>query len=238
MTNNTENRLNPIFTALNGIDDSIISESVKPRKAPVRLAVIIAAAAAFALVTGASANLLIKDKILVDKKPAFELNLEITKVNIPTAEELEDWGATLGENGLWSRNALPSEVFAEFGISPLMSEKFTEIPSEILIDIDDNCLQLKKCMFQSLTTGKTISCSVLVRTGEKFGLTAGTDSETDPKVITLKNGEKALLYKYNSGLSGGDNVLAKFSSGGLYYEIKADNSSFEEMEQILDELLV
>ncbi len=236
MTNNSENKLNPIFTALSGIDDSIISESVKPRKTSVRLAVIIAAAA-LALATGASANLLIKDKILVDEKPAFELNLEITEVNKPTAEELENWGATLGENGLWSRTALPSEVFAKFGISPLNTDKFEEMPSEILIDIDDNCLQLKKCRFQNLAAGKTISLSVLVQTGEKFVLTTGTDSGNTPEIITLKNGEKALLYKYYSGLSGGDNVLAKFSSGGMYYEVKVDNSSFEEMEKILDELV-
>lgn len=228
-------KLNPIFTALSNIDDNIISESVTPRKTSVRLAVIIAAAA-LVLATGASANWFIKDKILVDEKPAFELNLEITDVNILTAAELENWGAKLGDNGIWNKTALPSEVFGKFGISPLMSDKFKELPSEIMIDIDESSLQLKNCSFQNLTTGQTISYSVMVKTGEKFGLTTGTNSEYTPEIVTLKNGEKALLYKYYSRLSGGDRVFAEFTDGGLYYELKADNSSFDEMKQILEDL--
>ncbi len=237
MINNSENKINPIFTAMSGIDDNIISESVKPRKNRVKLTIMIsAAAAALALVTGASANWFMKDKILVDEKPAFELNLKVTDVNEISDEELNRWGAVLGDNGIWSKTALPGEVFGKFGVSPLMTDKFEEQQSEILIDIDESSLQLKTCKFLNTSTGKIINYSVLIQTDEKFGLTSGINSEYSPEVITLNNGEKALLYKFYSKLSGGDNVLARFTNGGMYYELKVDNSSFDEMKQILADL--
>lgn len=127
------NNINPVFQALSGIDERHI-----PVKHPVkklRIALIAAAAAALALLVGFVGTSGGKHRFSFDtgnrNSRGFDLDLTPQELTVP-----EEFMPPLGEV-FFSGNVdiLPSELFRKFGISPLITENFSETDELPFVDI-------------------------------------------------------------------------------------------------------
>lgn len=130
---------------INDIDDDLIfeAENWKPRKARrLKIAVIAAAAAALCAATAGTAVALQNNSEYYEKTVhavdhPFYLKLEEQGINVP-----EEYRTVDKRGHVWynerMRGMLPSEVFAQFGVSPLLNDNFSEIvdfkPNHIYVD--------------------------------------------------------------------------------------------------------
>lgn len=119
---------------INDIDDDLICEAEqwKPRKARrLKIAVIAAAAAALCAATAGTAVALQNNSEYYEKTVQavdhpFYLKLEEQGINVP-----EEYRTVDKRGHVWynerMRGMLPSELFEQFGVSPLLNDNFSEV---------------------------------------------------------------------------------------------------------------
>lgn len=236
---------------INDIDDDLVfeAENWKPRKArKLKIAFISAAAAvagALLAVSGAAAihrsynenlvestgEIVIENTVQVgDQK--FYLDLETKGIIIP-----EEYRTTDEQGNTWyyerMRGMLPSELFAQFGVSPLLNDNFSEIiefkPNHIytikpngereLIDVDygDPVLTIDESrivfdyrLYNKITQRNIWLIATYIVDDEYSSLHGiGIEDDTDYEIIELNDGSMCYL----------DMGGAVFSYEGVEYEL-------------------
>lgn len=244
------NKTNPIFEALNGLNENYAAEAVtsgkKKLKKPLRIALIAIAAAAF-IVMGCSAA--VRSSLMFDDKAVMEFNYyPQTQARVPTVDELKELGTlTDGKygSGTYTLTALPSELFERFNVAPLTnSELFSEEESEMFVKAAST-----QTIFEYTLTdkesGKPINFEVQFHTeGEGsfnlgYGVVGGgkaTDAFNHYEFITIADGSQAFVadrylhgYEYYT-------AEAVLCYNGIGYRINARNVDINEMKQILANL--
>ena len=85
--------INAILEAAGELDDAVLENAFKPRKKPIAL-IAIAAAAALSLLVGFTVAY--KNNVIVNGKPAFDYNITIHgEITPPSIEELTEMGASI-----------------------------------------------------------------------------------------------------------------------------------------------
>lgn len=241
---NEINKLNPLLEAMNDIDDAIISDCApaeKKRAKYLKPMMIAAAAAVAALVTfvgfeqsykGDGRNIL---KIHYEGKTvqSFYYNLKTWDINIPEQYQTHDkWGNLICFKRL--TGTLPSELFEQFGVSPLMNDNFSEDLDyewrfdtygyndnmEHMIDVSDYGYPIltmndRHVEFEyrllDKNAQKIVSLHATYPTSDEFNIggSVGINDETDYEIIKLKDGSKCYV----------DEMDAYFSYEGVLYRL-------------------
>lgn len=238
---------------INEIDDDLIFEAEqwkRPKSRKIKIAIVAAAAAvtgALLAVTGAAAihrgnnekpaeipvaeNTVAENTVQVgDEK--FDLDLEAKGIIIP-----EEYRTTDEDGNPWyyerMRGVLPSELFAQFGVSPLLNDNFSEIiefePNHIymrkpngeeeLVDVDygDPVLTIDWCsiIFEYRLYNKisqrniTLQATYALDDDYSIGVGIGVDDDSEFEIIELNDGSMCYL----------DMGGAFFSYEGVYYSL-------------------
>lgn len=251
------NKLNPLLLAMNDIDDSNIITNTKKRHK--KLPIIIAAAAVLTVITGAAVvgNRYPKT-MTINGEPTLKYNYEIMEsVKSFSHEEMLAMGAEIiqqDRDGFvqYSITALPSEIFATFNMPSRINDNFIEEESAIKID----CAYLSEqpeeiaAIFLDFSlvdknTGKTVEFDVDCTRSEHHvlnGLGVISEKQVDDethyqdvnnKVLTLKNGSQAVVYKFGPY----DHWYASFAYDGLLYtDVEVDSSDYDDIITVLTDL--
>lgn len=235
-------RLNPVFTAITEIDDSIILNAKKSRKKP--LAIALAAAAVLVLAGFAIAN---RYGVSVNGKDAFDYHLTVQNMTIPTHEEMDALGAVNQHKSEYSYEwrTLPSTLFNTFGVSPMMNENFseTECDNVVWANYTSDGVLANTTIYYEFTDkalNKTVKFRIFCMNKEGAGLSTNLiASDTDKEcmqTVTLNDGSAAIIYE---SFLGGMNISvshAEFCHGGIAYSLYLRDGTNEDMKQVLSDL--
>lgn len=233
-------RLNPIFTALTDIDDSIVTSAKRSRRKPIAIAVIAAAVMALAGFTAAN-----RFGVRVNGKDAFDYSLTVQSMTIPTHEEMNALGAVDEHKSVYSYKwtTLPSTMLETFGVSPLMSDGFseTECENSVWVNYTKNGIPANTELHYELTDkalGKTVKFDIFCMNLEGAGLATDlTASDKDNmETVSLNDGSKAMIYE---DFLGGYDIWvshAEFSYGGIAYSLYLRDGNNTDMKTVLSDL--
>lgn len=261
-----------LLKSINDIDDDLIfeAESFKSSKAkkPIRLRVAIAAAAAAAAIAallvftgfkgsykGDGKNLLeihYKEKTV----QSFYFNLKTWDISIPEEYKAYDKTGNL-VNFKRLTGTLPSDLFEQFGVSPLMNDNFSEDldyewrydtfgydDNLNLIDVSDYGYPILEIINDEISfkyrlldknCQKIISLTATYPTSDDYNSkgSIGIDDDSVYEIIKLKDGSKCYV----------DEMGADFSYDGVRYSLTTydsdedwDNLSIKLTKQILKDL--
>lgn len=236
-------KLNPVFTALTDIDDSIITGAKKSRKKPIAI-VLVAAAAVMALVGFRTA---FRYGVSVNDKDVFDYHLTVQSMTIPTHDEMEALGAVNQHKSEYSYEwkTLPSTLFKTFGVSPLMNDNFseTECDNFVWVNCTNDGAAANTSLNYELTDkalDKTVKFQIFCMNKEGAGLhesLSATDAEKEKmETLTLADGSKAIIFE---DFLGGYNFWvshAKFNYDGIAYSLYLRDGNNEDMKQVLSDL--
>lgn len=235
-------RLNPVFTAITDIDDSIILNAKKSRKKPLAIAL----AAAAAVLTLVGFTIAKRYGVSVNGESVFDYQLKVQSVTIPTREEMEALGAVnqISEYSCDWRT-LPSNVFKSYGISPLMNDNFSEKEYDnhisVFYTIDG---AFANAMFSYELTDKALDKDVefwiFCMGKDDAGLTtnliaSNTDKEC-METITLNDGSTGVIVEQFLGGFNTWSSSAEFSYNGIAYSLHIHDGDNEDMKQVLSDL--
>lgn len=224
---------------MNDIDDNIITAARKTRKRPIALYITAAAAVAVFAFTGfvqdrnaanfaPTENSNIMLQVDYDKNMYFEAAVQ----DIAIPEKYSD------VNGIYrAYDMLPSELFAEFGLTMLTSDKFTE---EIDYEPIDQGSYIERgqpyfVYFSEPGYGQDISFSynlydtnieklvhieALYVLSDDFNMSQGSGSDYRYEILTLKDGSKCYV----------DETWAQFVYDGVFYTVFVDDSGGYEVD--------
>ncbi len=243
------NKTNPIFEAMNELNENYAAEAVVPGKSKMKkslkIALIAVAAAALALLVGFTASTVSgrhRFRFYQEKSAAhaFDLKLTAYKINVPEEFIPQDGQHHFSD----SVDTPPSELFEMFGLTLPINDKFTEINSKkttIDVGILGDNIEIE---FDYTLYNKTIGSEVYFGTRyfsktnnltyrSNLGLLPGEPSE----VITLNDGSLCMVT----------GSLAVFSLDGAHcqlelpydYEIPGNVGQLPDKEQyrIVDEMI-
>lgn len=224
--------LNPLFDAMNNIDDSVITNAEKSNKKSIFLRVGIIAAAAAMLVLGVGFAAEItgvfgtgKDTFTLGNDLTIQFNIQYHEITIPDEFKARDDYFDCYR----PENMKPSEMFAKFGVSPLMNDNFLEscdnlevimlIPTEIDFSY----------LLQDKKLGNEVYIKAIYHTVENMTRDGHTDDEDPhPEVVTLNDGSSCIVTSN----------MATFAYDGVYYHISiyGEEKSHDVTKQILADL--
>lgn len=240
-------KFNPVFEAIGTIDDNIAAnaiEAARHKRKPIKLIIIGAVAAAALIVMGCSSA--VRSSLMFEDKAVLEFNYyPLTEAKVLTIDELKALGA-VGSSFDFTLNALPSELFEQYNVTPLMnSEFFGEDKSEITILNSSAAQTLLHYTLTEKETGKPINFEIQFHTeGEKsfnmnyqlLGDGKVTDMFSHYEFITLSDGSQAFVadrYLHGFDIYRSEAVLCY---NGIGYRINARDVDINEMKQILANL--
>ena len=242
------NTLDPIFEAIGGIDDDIAAEALKAaerKRKPIKLIVLGAIAAAL-IAMGCSAA--VRSSMKFDDNPVMEFNYYAqTEAHILTAEELESLGAVQDERAsdYYTINTLPSELFAHYNITPLISsEHFREKEAPITVILAPR-QGILRYAFTDIESGKQINFqSEFYNEGELsfdigyqvLGEGSAADIFSHHEFIKLADGSEAFVadrYLHGYEIYTAEAVLCH---NGIAYRINARDTDINAMKRILEKL--
>lgn len=261
------NKLNPVLEIMSDIDDDFVFEAEnwkRPKARRIKIAVIAAAAAVIALLafTGfeESYNGDGKNKLEIHYEGktvrSFYYNLKTWDITIPEEyKAYNKWGNLAGFKRL--TGTLPSELFEQFGVSPLMNDNFSEDldyewryntfgydDNGDMIDVSDYgypILSFDDCYvefdYRLLDKNRQkiirLKATYPISDDYSIGGSVGVNDETDYEIIKLKDGSKCYVSEMN----------AFFSYDGVLYRLYTYDSdedwgklSLKLTKQILEDL--
>lgn len=251
------NNLNPLFVAMNDMDNNAVSEAVKAKKHPIRTkAMLIAAAvAAASLMAGFAYRTLSGSGVALNGEPLFDYNISVQEdMRLPTREEMLAWGAEeCGDFSqgmyIFRKNGLPGELFEMFNIHPLMNDNFTEevtpLEANALLHspeaahsatftytLTDKQTELSVKFFIDCLYGNCKNCENGMQTG--YQIDNDNRERVNYEVVELNDGSKAMVTDYEFG--GGRQATADFTYNGIHYSLEVYGTYIDGMKQILTDL--
>ncbi|MCM1164410.1 MAG: hypothetical protein NC299_09895 [Lachnospiraceae bacterium] len=224
--------LNPILYSLNDIDARYLAEPKRKRRP---IAVIIAAAAAVSVLAFTG---FVQERNAVLFAPTERSNIQKdVDYNKILYFEADLWDIDIPEkysdlNGIYrAYDMLPSEVFAEFGLTMLTSDKFTE---EIDYEPIDQGSYIERgqpyiLYFSERGYGydivfsynlydtnidKLVSIDAYYPMGDAFDMGIGGYADNGYEILTLKDGSNCYV----------DDTCALFTHDGVFYWLEVNNS--------------
>lgn len=226
--------LNPLFDAMNHFDDNIIVNAQKTSKKPMllRVGIIAAAVAILTLGVGFAAKVTGvfgdgKDTVGINSHElAVQFNLKSHKITIPEEFKMRYDGF----DNYCPENMKPSELFAKFGVSPLLNDNFAE-------DVRNNNLSVTmtdfNIEFAYIVRDKKLNAEVYIRACYDVvenisGNRNYEDKDPNPEVVTLNDGSFCIVTSSS----------ARFAYDGVFYHISnyGEEQSHDEVKQILIDL--
>lgn len=198
--------LNPLFEAMNNIDDDIIASAqapVKRKRLPLRVG-IIAAAAVFLLI-GAAA--IIRNEVRLPDGRTLDIRLEVQE------------GATVpAEFKSGSYDIPPSRIFEMFNISALLNDNFIEPAStEVYLGYSFVDGKVNQVQFVYEPVYKENGAAVWISAKAAFSEEVRENGKYDSnwgegafKFIPINNGSEALIVQRQT---------AYFTYNGIFYQI-------------------
>lgn len=250
------NKTNPIFEALNGLDENYAAEAVTPRKKkikkPLKIAAIVAAfAAALSMLAGFTYSNGIA-KITLRKGENTEYNIEyrltLQEYTIPEEFSPNDYNYFFGHTDI-----MPSELFKKFDLTLLTNDNFTDTKSVFrhsTVHGDSNIYSWEPFVavfpthiyMDYVLYDKNIDRNVIfgsfyfsdidtLEKCNKFGFGINKDGvEYEAEVVRLNDGSSCVIM----------DGCAYFSYNGVRYDMGFDNdgrhSSIEALKQVLADL--
>lgn len=239
------NKINPLFEAMSNIDDNMVAGAL-PKKKKISLPITFTAAAAVAVLLLMGNAIAFRSEVRLGNGVVIDYNIsKQTDMIVPTEEELLEMGAVPDKDSdmhtLYNIKALPSQIFEKFNLDILINDNFIEKPSVdiwFFSSIDDP----KTIRFSYLLTDKALDSDVLFSImcrSDEYGYSSYNQGKpAEDKVYTLKDGSKALVWKWSDV----DKSYAAFSYGGNVYELEFWHKGLErdftidDMEQVLKDL--
>lgn len=256
------NKINPLFEAMNEIDDNIITEAVKVKKRPIRMKALLIAAAVTAAALFAGFSYVEKCGVYIGDNFIFGYDLYAQDgMLLPSAEEMTRWGAAelgdasqgiyeipnIGYHYYFKKSTVPSDLFEMFNIHPIINDNFTEEITDVYanawLNTTGENIQAQSIMFTYKLTDKETGVPV------QFDITCFyTNSIQEPghtttyhphdsshyEKIKLNNGSYAIVNDCEWG--DGMQSTAHFIYNGSPYYLTAD-IDVEGMKGILDRLI-
>lgn len=227
--------LNPIFDAMNNIDDSIITNAEKTNKKPILLRIGIIAAAAAMLVLGVGFAAKVtgvfgtgKDTFTLNGNDlTIQFNTKYHEITIPEEFKIRYEGVDF--DCYYPENMKPSELFAKFGVSPLLNDNFWEKTDSLSVEMLSWQIE-----FGYVLQDKKLGTEVYIRakyiTDENMLSIAGSTEDKDiyPEVVTLNDGSSCIVTSN----------MATFAYDGVYYRISVygEEKSHDVTKQVLADL--
>lgn len=224
------NELNPILTAMNNIDDSIITNAEKNNMKPIFLRVGIIAAAAAMLVLGVGFAAKVtgvfgtgKDAFTLDDL-TIRFNEQYHEITIPDEFKMRDDNF----DNYRPENMKPSEMFAKFGVSPLLNDNFLEKTDNLEVLMLSHLIE-----FKYILQDKKLGTEVYIRA--RYNIvenmqSVGTTEARDPypEVVTLNDGSSCIVTSN----------WATFAYDGVFYHfsVYGEEKSHDITKQILTDL--
>lgn len=223
--------LNPLFDAMNNIDDSIITNAEKTNKKPILLRIGIIAAAAAMLVLGVGFAARITG-VFGTGKNTFTFGNDLTiqfdgryhEITIPEEFKPENNGMDCYR----PENMKPSELFAKFGVSPLMNDNFSEKTDSLCVEILPG-----QIVFKYILQDKKLGTEAYI--WARYDIVediqgSGTTETQDPypEVVTLNDGSPCIVTSN----------ATTFAYDGVFYwvSIYGEEQSHDITKQILTDL--
>lgn len=239
------NTTNPIFEALNELNENYAAEAVmiprKKMKKPLRIVLIAAAAVVLALMVGfTTAAFKGQNNVSFTKGNSMEqfFDLDLTPQNFTIPDE---YMSKLDLEFLYQgySDKPLSELMSEFSLLPLISDNFKETDQRTMINIRRYDEQYQELDFIYTLYDKSLSMetSFLARYySDPENLVSDTHIELSPgeptEIIALNNGSSCLVTE----------TMAVFSYNGIRYELKLANneitSGMNTVKQVLADLNV
>lgn len=241
------NKINPLFEAMSTIDDNMVARSL-PKKKKISLPITFTAAAAVAVLVLMGNAIVFRSEARFGNGIVIDYNIsKQTDMTVPTEEELLEMGAVPDKDSdihtLYNIKALPSQVFEKFNLDILINDNFIEKPS-VDIQFFSSINDPKTVCFSYLLTDKALDADVLFSImcrSDEYGYSSYYQGKpAEHKVYTLKDGSKALVWKWSEVYKSN----AAFSYGGNVYELEFRHNGFvrdftiDDMEQVLKDLSV
>lgn len=245
-------KLNPLIEAMSSIDDVLVEKAQSPVKKPIRMRVVViaAAAAAMCLLVGfAVANR--HGEFKIGNKPAFEFNLsnfDITipdeympceenmynysgKVDIGVEELFEKFNAPLLINDNFSTDIDTDDV-EQWTYRNLNTGEEYDVREEPFIEVFRSDVTFQYYLYEK-NLNRNVLFNALYLTEDcnpEFGVQSGVSSKIEEyEILTLNDGSKCFVA------AGG----AEFSYNGARYCFSLTNSgerSIELTKQVLNDL--
>lgn len=227
--------LNPILTAMNNIDDSIITNAEKTNKKPIflRVGIIAAAAAMLALGVGFTAKITgvfgtgEGTATIIGNDLTIHFNVQYHEITIPEEFKMRYEGVDF--DYYRPENMKPSELFAKFGVSPLLNDKFFEKTDSLSVEMTSFQIAFGY-MLQSKKDRTEIYISATYNTLENMsgGGLSTEDRDPYPEVVTLNDGSSCIVTSN----------MATFAYDGVFYHVSiyGEEKSHDITKQILTDL--
>ena len=224
--------LNPLFDAMNNIDDSVITNAEKSNKKPIflRVGIIAAAAAMLALGVGFTAKITGvfgtgKDTFTLGNDLTIQFNIQYHEITIPEEFEVRyDYF-----DSYRPENMKPSEMFTKFGVSPLLNDNFFESCNNLEVIMNIPTSIEFSYMVQDKKLGTEVYIHATYYILENMSVDGFTeDKDLYPEVVTLNDGSSCIVTSN----------MATFAYDGVYYHISiyGEEKSHDITKQILTDL--
>lgn len=252
------NNINPIFEALNNVDDNVITKTL-PKKKKVSLPIVFTSVAAAAVLFMTGFSTVRRSEARFGKLGTLTVDLDPYTpegITIPTEEELIEMGAVPDEDcrpgSQYVVHALPSEVLEKFNLD-IVNDNFTERifedrPNEdIMLGFYRSINDPQSVYFDYTLTDKNLNADVRfsLRCVNTYEGSLGFEFQGDVnhEMVTLNDGSKAIIYSYKMHEDiGVYEPRAIFSYNGIVYELNfwvngpIRDFSFDDMKQVLSDL--
>lgn len=247
------NKIDPLFKAMNSIDDNIVSHAIREkRKRPIAL-MIAAAAASVTLLTGYTVHTFKTGTrgVNVNNEHQFYHDIKLQNgLTIHTKDEMLEMGAVeldgSYEQGLYIfdfYDTLPSDVLKIFNAAPItINDNFIEEPPDVhVFGLSNGENDLENVEFRYKLTHKSSGITLEFKTNYIIDEVAIPNvyyefKENMFEIIELSNSSEAMVAEEHIG----DNVYAyaDFSYNGTIYRISSlfSNMDMDEMKQVLADL--
>lgn len=217
---------------MNNIDDGIITNAEKTNRKPIFLRVGIIAAVAAMLVLGVGFAARItgvfgtgKDTFTLGNDLTIQFNEQYHEITIPDEFKMRDDNF----DNYRPENMKPSEMFAKFGVSPLLNDNFSEKTDNLEVLMLSHYIEFKY-LLQDKKTNSEVYVTARYITMENM---LSTDTHTEdrdpyPEVVTLNDGSSCIVTSN----------MATFAYDGVYYRISVygEEKSHDVTKQILTDL--
>lgn len=244
--------LNPILTAMNNIDDNIITNAEKTNKKPIFLRVgIIAAAAAILLVGFTNVE---RFGFYVNGTQMNDYELGATpNIEFPSRKECEKAGAIVrhyvdtGNFTYFFEDFSPKDIFKMYNINPLMNDKFTLNPGDVYVHANssgdesdpENVVFSYNMIHNTMGINLYVDCQYSVKGGTApiASVKMGDNQKYKTETVRLNDGNKAVLLEVRN--DGYDDVYTSVDfiyDNAVYHFYSFDYLTIEQMKQILADL--
>ena len=189
------NKINPLFEAMNTIDNNIVSDVIREkRKRPIAL--IIVAAAAISLLVGFTALGNTNHLFTTNNGERLYFNVYRNELTVPEEYFSEDKFLKVVKE-----SKLPTELFEEFGAAILMNDNFSE-KNGVSVYVERNTVSFGYYLHDK-NINTDFAVGVFILTGDDYPVSGRFGFDEEHEYVKLNDGsdcyvgESVMMFAYN-----------------------------------------